>query len=92
MVSIYYSETSSPNLNVMCDSVFQIQAAVDDVLESASSNGLKLNQEISEMQSLTVDTEEKWNVFIQTTESNYVEDSVAVEAGKCALEDGLQCW
>ncbi|XP_047968904.1 kinesin-like protein KIN-5D [Salvia hispanica] len=68
-----------------------IQAAVDDVLESASSNGLKLNQEISEMQSLTVDTEEKWNVFIQTTESNYVEDSVAVEAGKCALEDGLQC-
>ncbi|KAG6386334.1 hypothetical protein SASPL_155230 [Salvia splendens] len=68
-----------------------IQAAVDDVLESASSNGLKLNQEIAEMQSLTVDTEEKWNVFTQTTESNYVEDSGAVEAGKCTLEDGLQC-
>ncbi|KAL1565958.1 kinesin-like protein KIN-5D [Salvia divinorum] len=68
-----------------------IQAAVDDMLESASSNGLKLNQEISEMQGLTVETEEKWNVFIQTTESNHVEDSGAVEAGKLALEDDLQC-
>ncbi|KAL1541249.1 kinesin-like protein KIN-5D isoform X1 [Salvia divinorum] len=68
-----------------------IQAAVDDVLESASNRGEKLNLEISDMQSLTVDAEGKWNSFIETTKSNYVEDSVALEAGKCALEDGLQC-
>lgn len=73
-------------------SVAQIQAAVDDVLESASNGGEKLNQEISEMQSLTIDAEGKLDGFINTTDSKYVEDSAAVEAGKCTLEDGLQCW
>ncbi|KAG6401495.1 hypothetical protein SASPL_138352 [Salvia splendens] len=68
-----------------------IQAAVDDVLESASNRSEKLNVELSDMQSLTVDAEGKWNSFIETTKSNYVEDSVALEAGKCALEDDLQC-
>ncbi|KAG6403725.1 hypothetical protein SASPL_135953 [Salvia splendens] len=68
-----------------------IQEAVDDMLESAFNRGEKLNLEISDMQSLTVDAEGKWNGFIETTKSNYVEDSVAFEAGKCALEDDLQC-
>ncbi|XP_057801396.1 kinesin-like protein KIN-5D isoform X2 [Salvia miltiorrhiza] len=68
-----------------------IQAAVDDVLESASNRGEKLNQEISCMQSLTVDAEGKWNGFIDTTKREYVEDSAALEAGKCTLEDGIQC-
>ncbi|KAH6797736.1 P-loop containing nucleoside triphosphate hydrolases superfamily protein [Perilla frutescens var. hirtella] len=66
-------------------------ATVDDVLESASNRSDKLNQEISDMQSLTADGEEKWNNFIAKTETNYVEDSAAVEAGKCTLEEGLQC-
>lgn len=73
-------------------SVLQIQAAVDNVLECATNSGEKLNQEILDMQSVTVDAEGKWNGFIDTTESKYVEDSAAVEAGKCTLEDDLQCW
>lgn len=62
------------------------------MLESASNKGEKLNQEISDMQNLTVDAEGKWNNFIDKIESKYVEESASVEAGKCTLEDGLQCW
>ncbi|KAH6798773.1 P-loop containing nucleoside triphosphate hydrolases superfamily protein [Perilla frutescens var. frutescens] len=69
----------------------KMATAVDDVLESASNRSDKLNQEISDMQSLTADGEEKWNNFIAKTETNYVEDSAAIEAGKCTLEEGLQC-
>lgn len=71
---------------------FQIQAVVDDVLDSSSTRSEKLNQEISEMHSLSGDAEEKWQTFIDRTESNYVEDSAAVEAGRCTLAEGLEFW
>lgn len=62
------------------------------MLDSATNRSEKLNQEISDMHSLSGDAEEKWHDFIDRTEGNYVEDSAAVEAAKCTLEEGLQFW
>ncbi|KAI3447639.1 hypothetical protein Pfo_004304 [Paulownia fortunei] len=68
-----------------------IQAAVDDILESACKRTDKLNQEISNVQNFTDDAEEKWTSYINRTERNYVEDSDSIEAGKGTLGEGLQC-
>ncbi|KAK6126050.1 hypothetical protein DH2020_040164 [Rehmannia glutinosa] len=69
----------------------EIQASIDDILESACKRTDNLNQETSNVQDLTADAEEKWTNYISRTESNYVENSAGLEAGKCTLEEGLQC-
>ena len=33
-----------------------------------------------------------WTVYMEETESRYLEDTAAVESGRCCLEDGLQDW
>ncbi|KAK6152428.1 hypothetical protein DH2020_015063 [Rehmannia glutinosa] len=68
-----------------------IQASIDDILESACKRTDNLNQETSNVQDLTADAEEKWTNYINRTESNYVENSASLEAGKCTLEEGLEC-
>ncbi|XP_020549428.1 kinesin-like protein KIN-5D [Sesamum indicum] len=67
-----------------------IQTAVDDILESARERTEKLNQEISDVQNITADAEEKWTNYVETTEGNYGENSAAIEAGKGNLAKGLQ--
>ncbi|KAK4481021.1 hypothetical protein RD792_011889 [Penstemon davidsonii] len=69
-----------------------IQAAVDDVLESNCKRTNKINQEISDMQSFNADAEETLKNHIEKTESNYVANTAAIEAGKGTIEDGLQSW
>ncbi|KAL0316279.1 UNVERIFIED_CONTAM: Kinesin-like protein KIN-5A [Sesamum radiatum] len=69
---------------------FEIQTAVDDILESACERTEKLNQEISDVQTITADAEEKWTNYIERTEGNYGENSAAIEAGKGNLGKGLQ--
>ncbi|KAK4432409.1 Kinesin-like protein KIN-5A [Sesamum alatum] len=69
---------------------FEIQSAVDDILESARERNEKLNQEISDVQNFTADAEEKWNNYIERTDGNYEENSAAIEAGKGNLGEGLQ--
>ncbi|KAL0336869.1 UNVERIFIED_CONTAM: Kinesin-like protein KIN-5A [Sesamum calycinum] len=69
---------------------FEIQTAVDDILESACERTEKLNQEISDVQTITADAEEKWTNYIERTEGNYGENSAAIEAGKGNLGEGLQ--
>ncbi|KAL0344591.1 UNVERIFIED_CONTAM: Kinesin-like protein KIN-5A [Sesamum radiatum] len=69
---------------------FEIQTAVDDILESARERTEKLNQEISDVQNITADAEEKWTNYIERTEGNYGENSAAIEAGKGNLGKGLQ--
>ncbi|KAL2229434.1 UNVERIFIED_CONTAM: Kinesin-like protein KIN-5A [Sesamum indicum] len=70
--------------------ILQIQTAVDDILESARERTEKLNQEISDVQNITADAEEKWTNYVETTEGNYGENSAAIEAGKGNLAKGLQ--
>ncbi|KAL0333324.1 UNVERIFIED_CONTAM: Kinesin-like protein KIN-5A [Sesamum angustifolium] len=70
--------------------MFEIQTAVDDILESARERTEKLNQEISNVQTITADAEEKWTNYIERTEGNYGENSAAIEAGKGNLGEGLQ--
>ncbi|KAL3839596.1 hypothetical protein ACJIZ3_024187 [Penstemon smallii] len=67
-----------------------IQAAVDDVLESNCKRTNKINQEISDMQSFNADAEETLKNYVEKTESNYVANTAAIEAGKGTIEDGLQ--
>ncbi|KAK4392198.1 Kinesin-like protein KIN-5A [Sesamum angolense] len=64
--------------------------AIDDILESARERSEKLNQEISDVQTITADAEEKWTNYIERTEGNYGENSAAIEAGKGNLGKGLQ--
>ncbi|KAL0426369.1 UNVERIFIED_CONTAM: Kinesin-like protein KIN-5A [Sesamum latifolium] len=64
--------------------------AIDDILGSARERTEKLNQEISDVQNITADAEEKWTNYIERTEGNYGENSAAIEAGKGNLGEGLQ--
>lgn len=73
-------------------SVLQIQAVVDDLQESAYKRTEDLHHELSDMQNLTADAEENWNAFIDKSEKNNAEDSAAIQAEKCTLEQGLQFW
>ncbi|KAG8374281.1 hypothetical protein BUALT_Bualt11G0115200 [Buddleja alternifolia] len=67
-----------------------IQAAVGDILESASKRTNNLNQEISNIENFSSDAKEKWTNFIQTRESNFVANSSVITAGKLNIGEGLQ--
>ncbi|CAL0321913.1 unnamed protein product [Lupinus luteus] len=67
-----------------------VQLAVNDLRESANSRTSKLRQEALTMQDSTSSVKEEWRVHIEKTESNYHEDTSAVEAGKKDLVEVLQ--
>ncbi|CAN1145683.1 Kinesin-like protein KIN-5D [Linum perenne] len=66
-----------------------VQMAVDDLRESANSRTRKLQQEMSTMQDSTSTIKAEWTVHMDKTESNYREDTSAVESGKKDLESVL---
>lgn len=66
--------------------------AVDDLRESANSRTSKLQQEALTMQDSTSSVKAEWRVHMEKTESNYHEDTCAVETGKQDLEEILQIW
>ncbi|KAE8038952.1 hypothetical protein FH972_011412 [Carpinus fangiana] len=67
-----------------------VQMAVNDLRESATSRTTKLQQEMSTMTDSTSSVKAKWTVHMEKTESQYVEDTSAVECGKKDLEEALQ--
>ncbi|KAK0606176.1 hypothetical protein LWI29_034875 [Acer saccharum] len=67
-----------------------VQMAVHDIRESASSRTSKLQKEMSTMQESTSSVKAEWTVHMEKTESNYLEDTSAVESGKKDLEVVLQ--
>lgn len=65
---------------------------VNDLRESANSRTSKLRQETLTMQESTSSVKAEWRVHMEKTESNYHEDTSAVESGKKELEEVLQNW
>ncbi|KAI4368806.1 hypothetical protein MLD38_017320 [Melastoma candidum] len=64
--------------------------AVHDLRESASSKATKLQEEMSTMVNSTSNVKAEWNLHVEKTESQYIEDTSAVEAGRQDLEEVLQ--
>ncbi|QCD88294.1 kinesin family member 11 [Vigna unguiculata] len=67
-----------------------VQMAVNDLRESANAKISKLRQETLTMQDSTSSIKAKWKIHMEKTESNYHEDTSAVESGKNDLVEVLQ--
>ncbi|RDX78228.1 Kinesin-like protein KIN-5D [Mucuna pruriens] len=67
-----------------------VQMAVNDLRESANCRTSKLRQEALTMQDSTSSVKAEWRVHMEKTESNYHEDTSAVESGKKDLVEVLQ--
>lgn len=66
-----------------------VQAAVTGLRESAASRTSQLQQEMSTMREDTSTVKDNWTVYVDVTESQYLEDTFAVENGKKGLEGVL---
>ena len=66
--------------------------AVQNLRESATSRATKLQEEVSTMADSTSTIKAEWTVHMEKTESQYIEDTSAVEVGKKQLEEVLQNW
>lgn len=67
-----------------------VQMAVNDLRESANCRTSKLQQEALTMQDSTSSVKAEWMIHMERTESNYHEDTSAVESGKQDLAEVLQ--
>lgn len=76
----------------MCDFLLQVQAAVTGLRDSAASRTSQLQQEMSTMREDTAAVKDNWTVYVDKTESQYLEDTSAVENGKKDLEGVLHSW
>lgn len=70
----------------------QVQLAVNDLRESANIKISKLRQETLTMQDSTSSVKAEWKIHMEKTESNYHEDTSAVESGKNDLVEILRYW
>jgi len=66
--------------------------AVNDLRESANIKISKLRQETLTMQDSTSSVKAEWKIHMEKTESNYHEDTSAVESGKNDLVEILRYW
>ncbi|KAK2424881.1 kinesin protein KIN-5D [Trifolium repens] len=67
-----------------------VQMAVNDLRESANCRTSKLQREALTMQESTSSVKTEWMVHMEKTESNYHEDTSAVESGKKDLAEVLE--
>jgi hypothetical protein len=51
-----------------------------------------LQKEISMAQDFTSSVREKWGVYMEDTEKNYIEDTTAVDTGRSCLAEVLVEW
>lgn len=70
----------------------QVQTAVGSLRESAANRTSHLQKEISIAQDFTSSVQEKWGVYMEETEKNYIEDTTAVDTGKSCLAEVLVEW
>ncbi|KAI4373496.1 hypothetical protein MLD38_011617 [Melastoma candidum] len=68
-----------------------VQMGVHDFRESATSKATKLHEEMSTMVNSTSNVKAEWNLHVEKVESQYIEDTSAIEAGRKDLEEVLQC-
>ncbi|CAF2074717.1 hypothetical protein Bca4012_089304 [Brassica carinata] len=66
-----------------------VQMAVQDLRESASTRTTTLQHEMSTMQDSTSSIKAEWNLHMVKTESNYHQDTSAVESGKKSMQEVL---
>uniref|UniRef100_A0A803KS51 Kinesin motor domain-containing protein n=1 Tax=Chenopodium quinoa TaxID=63459 RepID=A0A803KS51_CHEQI len=66
-----------------------VQAAVTGLRDSAASRTTQLQQEMSTMREDTATVKDTWTVHVEKSESQYLEDTSAVENGKKDLEGVL---
>lgn len=66
--------------------------AVNDLRESANTKISKLRQETLTMQDSTSSIKAEWKIHMEKSESNYHEDTSAIESGKNDLVKVLQYW
>lgn len=67
-----------------------VQAAVSGLRESTAARTSQFQQEMSTMQKDAASIKADWSVYVDKTESQYLEDTSAVENGKKGLQDVLQ--
>ncbi|KAK7404642.1 hypothetical protein VNO78_05597 [Psophocarpus tetragonolobus] len=67
-----------------------VQMTVNNLRESANTKIGKLRQETLTMQDSTSSVKAEWKLHLEKTESNYHEDTSAVESGKNDLEEVIQ--
>ncbi|XP_022634171.1 kinesin-like protein KIN-5D [Vigna radiata var. radiata] len=67
-----------------------VQMAVNDLRESANTKISKLRQETLTMQDSTSSIKAEWKIHMEKSESNYHEDTSAIESGKNDLVKVLQ--
>ncbi|RDX72318.1 Kinesin-like protein KIN-5D, partial [Mucuna pruriens] len=68
-----------------------VQMAINDLRESANTKISRLRQETLTMQDSTSSVKAEWKLHMVKTESNYHEDTCAVESGKNDLVEALHC-
>lgn len=66
--------------------------AVQDLRESASTRTTTLQHEMSTMQDSSSSIKAEWNLHMVKTESNYHQDTSAVESGKKSMQEVLLNW
>ncbi|KAK9756698.1 hypothetical protein RND81_01G115500 [Saponaria officinalis] len=66
-----------------------VKTAVHDLRESACSKTSQLQQEMLTMQQDTAAVKADWTVYVEKSESQYIEDTSSVESGKQGLEKVL---
>lgn len=66
--------------------------AVNDLRESANAKISRLRQETLTMQDSTSSVKSEWKLHMEKTESNYHEDTSAVESGKNDLVEVIRHW
>ncbi|KAG4988653.1 hypothetical protein JHK82_030990 [Glycine max] len=69
-----------------------VQMAVNDLRESANTKISRLRQETLTMQDSTSSVKSEWKLHMEKTESNYHEDTSAVESGKNDLVEVIRHW
>ncbi|KAI4353497.1 hypothetical protein L6164_002442 [Bauhinia variegata] len=67
-----------------------VQMAINDLRESSNNKTNKLRQETLTMQDTTSSVKSEWRIHMENTESNFNEDTSAVESGKKELGEILQ--
>ncbi|KAH0465326.1 hypothetical protein IEQ34_005429 [Dendrobium chrysotoxum] len=67
-----------------------VQTAVDTLRASAADRTHDLQNEMSNARSFTSFVKEKWELYMEETENHHLQDTVAVENGRCCLEEGLK--
>ncbi|XP_039128668.1 kinesin-like protein KIN-5A [Dioscorea cayenensis subsp. rotundata] len=67
-----------------------VQTAVDSLRDSAAERTSDLQKEMATAQDFTSSVKGQWVVYMEQTEKHYVEDTAAVESGRCSMEEGFR--